>query len=327
MIIFQSNPKINDHLDIILLFGTGLIGSSVFNTIIKRSNYISSYFPCSWENKDLQNNELDRIKKYISNLLTSSSSHKNTPSNIAFIWAAGKAGFTASDNEIKSELLNYERILDVVKHIMGRFPENTYFFHHISSAGGLFERQRFVNNESIPHPERPYGSLKLSQEKALLTLDGSLVINIYRPTSVYGYTASGQRMSLISTLISNGIQNKVSTIFGNLSTLRDYILNDNIGEYVEGIMFNQTASNSTSIHMLASGKPSSIFEIQHIIERLIGKKIYLNFHSTPETNNYSDITINSTSLPSGWVTTNINIGIRRVMEKIMNSKANATLIH
>lgn len=81
------------------------------------------------------------------------------------------------------------------------------------------------------------------------------------------------------------------------------------------------------MHLLASGKPSSVYEIQNIVEQVIGKKIYLKLHMTTDTENSTDITENSSALPADWSATDIKIGIRYVKENMMLGKANTMLVH
>jgi nucleoside-diphosphate-sugar epimerase len=168
---------------------------------------------------------------------------------------------------------------------------------------------------------RHYGELKYEQENCLQNQEKCIVKVIYRPTSVYGYVGPGQRMGLIPTLISNGIQNRPSTIYGDSSTLRDYVFNENIGAYIVKNLFNASSKRKINVHLLASGKPSSIFEIQNFVEQVIGKKIYLNFHSTAETENTRDITVNSSALPADWSPTDIKIGIRYVKDMLISGNS------
>ncbi len=318
MIVFQKQTQPDKEIQLVVLFGAGLIGSSVCNKINKLGEYSSTLLPFSWNNSAQSRQDANKISLYLSSILASYSTDILSSGKIAFIWTAGKAGFTASETDWHDELANFNTVLSIVKHIAEQFPEPLLLFHLLSSAGGLFEGQRLVHNSTPPKPQRYYGQLKYDQEKALEQLSRRITKTIYRPTSVYGFTGASQRMGLISTLISNGIKNKVSTIFGSLSTLRDYVLNDDIATHIRNNLFIKHTNEDVFFHLLASGKPSSIYEIRCFVEQVLGKKIYLQFHSTPETDNSTDITVNASALPPAWTPISVKNGIRCVHEKILS---------
>lgn len=314
MIIYQNSPRQGETLKLVLQFGNGLIGSTVLNSLKRLTEYSATYTTFDWENQPALDQQASKIFQHISNILDSS-----TDSSIAFVWCAGKVGFAATALDMDDELKSYDVVLNLVKKITASYPECKIIFHHLSSAGGLFENQRLIDSTSLPLPLRFYGQLKLGQEKKLLDSLPVSQTRIYRPTSVYGYTGAKSRMGLIPTLVLNGLQNNTSTIVGNMSTLRDYILNEDIGHYIVRFLFKELATGQSNTFLLASGKPSSISEIKYFVEQSIGKKIYLKFHMTEETANQSDITVNFSSLTPGWAPTDIKSGIRQVKEKIISS--------
>lgn len=321
MIVFQQQPRPSEGPKIVVLFGTGLIGSSVCNSIKRQTGYCSTYFPFDWNCPDQSRRDAAGIFQHLSSILASYSQGNLAASKIAFVWCAGKAGFTATKKNMDDELISYQIVLDLVRKIRENFPGSKIIFHLLSSAGGLFEGQRLIHVKTSPQPKRFYGHLKHVQEQRLTELDGEVAKNVYRPTSVYGFIGSGQRMGLIPTLIANGIRNKVSTIFGGLSTLRDYVLNEDVGDYIGKKLFHGCAAGHPAFYLLGSGKPSSIYEIRHFVDQVIGRKIYLEFRATAESDNQMDITINPSALPVDWSPTNVKCGIRLVKEGIIAGKA------
>lgn len=319
MIVFQQQSRQSKKVKIVVLFGTGLIGTSVCNCINRTVEYSSSYFPFDWNSPDQGGKDATRIFQYLSSILLSYSQSDFASCKIAFVWCAGKAGFTATEKNMDDELNSYGIVLDLVKRIRESFPEYKIIVHLLSSVGGMFEGQRLIDNATFPQPRRIYGHLKYAQERRLMELDGEVAKKVYRLTSVYGFIGHSQRMGLIPTLITNGIRNKVSTIFGSLSTLRDYVLNEDIGVYIVKKLFHDCAEKM-AFHLLGSGKPSSIYEIRHCVEEVIGRKIYLEFRMTPQTENTMDIAINSSALPVDWSPTDIKSGIRFVKEGIISGK-------
>jgi len=320
MIVFQNRPQPGESGKIVILFGVGLIGVAICNSLNRYEKFTQTYFPFHWSDPAQCKQDSADIYNHLASVLESRPEKSFLASRIAFVWSAGTAGFSATRQNVADELIDFEIVLDLARKVASSFSDSKIFFHLVSSAGGLFENKRFVDEETIPEPRRYYGQLKSEQENRLFDLDGRFVKKIYRPTSAFGYAGLGHRMGLIPTLISNGFQNRVSTIFGSLSTLRDYVYNEDIGEYLEKKLFIGSTMDSATVYFLATGKPSSIYEIRHIVERAIGKKIFLRFHVTPETENSADIAVNSSALPADWSATDLKIGIRHVLEDMRLDK-------
>ncbi|MCF6262301.1 MAG: NAD-dependent epimerase/dehydratase family protein [Xanthomonadales bacterium] len=315
MILFQKEPDSNSNSKVIVLFGAGLIGTAVgdaINTLIKGS---WSYYPFAWSDIKARRKDSEYINKSLLRILTSINSGET---DIAFIWCAGRAGFGADEDDIQKEFSSFKQVLEIINKTHKLNMTRHTSVHLLSSAGGLFENFKLVDHNSVPQPRRDYGRLKLKQEELLLQMNASIGKFIYRPSSVFGYIGPGQRMGLIPTLLKNGLTNKVSTIYGNLSTLRDYVSNKDIGMFISQCVLGIMRQKRVNYFLLASGKPSSIYEIKHCVERTINKKIYLNFYSTAETENISDITISSLALPANWKSADLNTEIHAVKNRILS---------
>jgi UDP-glucose 4-epimerase len=201
----------------------------------------------------------------------------------------------------------FEDVLNLSQRLKERLPAARLSFHLLSSAGGLFEGQRQVTGSSNPSPRRPYGAAKLEQEACLLRFHPDTSTHVYRPSSVYGFSGAGVRLGLVNVLIQNALRHQVSRIYGNPHTMRDYVLASDIGRFISDRIIGQSGASGT--FLLASGKPSSTFEILHRIQDVTRRKIYLRFE--PETDNSSHNTYCARSLPEGWHPTDIDAGIRQ----------------
>jgi nucleoside-diphosphate-sugar epimerase len=225
---------------------------------------------------------------------------------IDFVWSAGKGGFGMAQRDARRELEVFSEALEMAIGAHRENPFNLVRFHMISSAGALFEGQRNVNAESLPAPKRPYAYLKLAQEKILDECDG-LVRFIYRPTSVYGFAGLNSRLGLIPTLLWNGAKNKVSTIFGAPETLRDYVWADDLGAYISGMISSKASCPGRFV--LASGKPSALFEILNRIEKVLNKKLFC--HYIKSGGNAEHNTFSMKTRPAGWNPLDLETGIRK----------------
>ena len=209
-------------------------------------------------------------------------------------------------SETKSEMDSFSEVLEMMATVFRENPSCLVRFHMLSSAGGLFEGQRNVNSASLPAPKRPYGFLKLAQEKILTDCE-ELVQFIYRPTSVYGFAGLNHRLGLIPTLLWNGSKNRVSTIYGAPETLRDYVWAEDVGAFIARMIASKTSSSDHFI--LASGKPSALFEILNHIEKMLNKKLFCHYIKSGDNAEHNTFSIKTH--PLGWNPLELETGIRK----------------
>lgn len=315
MLIINRNvnsKKKAKTLQVIAIWGVGLIGSSIYEYLSGKVAFTQNKLPFSWTEPHLHDDHLQAIKNELIKLFENVViEHKVSSTNLFLdiLWSAGKCGFSATEDDTINEFACFEKVLKCIINIKVPVSNLTVTVHLISSAGGIFEGLRQNQLELKPAPLRPYGELKLKQEKFVLSLSSYIHKKIYRPSSVYGFINLKQRMGLIPTLIYNGLSHRVSTIFGELSTLRDYIFCQDIGRFVGDKILNP-GQELEKIYLIASSKPSSIGEIQKAIEDTIGRKIYINF--VKFRNNRRDICFLKNQIPKDLNPLYIRTGIQRV---------------
>lgn len=295
--------KAREKKRIVLLFGEGLVGSSIATAL--PDFYAREQHAFTYDDSRQQPVEFAAIGDRIGQLC------RTAPGDVDVVWAAGKAGFTASESDVDNELAIYKRVLAFTCIRAEQFPEIKVSFHCISSAGGLFEDQKRVTITSKPLPMRPYGRLKLLQETALLAASDRIRKRIYRLSTAYGHIERGHRFGLISTLIYNGVRHQVSQIYGDMNTLRDYVWSGDVGEYIAREIARDVDSDRAIAH-LVSGKPSSIYEIKRIVEDILKKHIYIAFRNQGE--NKSDITFSEHLLPDDWHPVAIQTAARSIYQ-------------
>ncbi len=307
MLLFQHQRKTEQ---LVALFGVGLIGAATAQALTNSAKFKTHYLKWGWQEADRGNQR--HLSEVVENLTANSEI-----SGITVIWCAGQAGFSAASTDM--ELTNFQAVLDWLEGEYKVSPELRYNFHMVSSAGGLFENQQGINSSSRPLPLRAYGELKLAQEESMLATDWLDEKHIYRPTSVYGCPRPGQRMGLIPTIIMNGTRNRVSTIFGQMDTLRDYVLNEDIGSYISKKVLSKKTKNTTNYYFLGTGRLVSIFEVRNLLEQHLQRKIYWQFCPNSATNT-GNITLNQQALPNDWEAVSVEVGIRQVYQYLLSGK-------
>ena len=303
----EQDQNIDSSPNLILMFGIGLLGSAVFKHISKKcGKYQAQYHGFDWHDAAKRSSQAVNILNIAKTIMSHSGA---SFARVSFVWLAGSGGFNSSQQELDNENKGFQTVVDIATELKLSSSNVTVEFHHISSAGGLFEGCGYVDNDTRPDPQRPYGRLKLLQEKLLLN-QNVLTPRIYRPSTVYGQVLIGKRQGLISTLIRNGSLKKVTDIQGNLYTLRDYVFASDIADFISDAVLTSGNLSEQSIFFLISGKPSSIYEVISVIEHILKNKLYYKLHFNPQ--NSKNIAFSSSLLPKNWRQTNLGYGIKKI---------------
>lgn len=311
MIVLRTDHRLPEQTEsrMILLFGRGLIGDNIVMALRSMGNFRSSELPYDWESKTAR----AACSRAILAQLRTVCSDVN---RIDFIWAAGRAGFSAAESELAPELSAFEDVLDLLQNSMDANPGALHVFHHTSSAGGLFEGQRLVNLDSAPCPKRPYGVCKLEQERMLSRLGDNCRKLIYRPSSVYGYSARSQRTGVISALINDNLNRRMTRVYGSSDTIRDYISAADIGRFVS-TRVQAHPNDDQTVYTLASGKPTSLYEVLCTVRSMTGQPLILRFDPRP--NNSDDITFDQSILPGDLKPIDLGTGIRLTLLRMRSA--------
>lgn len=297
---------------IVAIFGAGLTGGAVASRIESVGRACRETLPLDWAQPARQIDQLRAIEERIL-------AGGGDPGPVTVLWSAGRAGFGATLGEVGDELAAYRRVLDLAGRIAARSPAAPLTFVLLGSAGGLFEGQSRVDRSSVAAPRRPYGTLKLEQESLLLASPTPMVKKIYRLTSVYGFIRPGQRQGLIPSLIANGLHRRVCHITGQMSTLRDFVWVDDVARFLAAAMLDRDERSRDSVSTLASAKPSSILEIQRIVESTLRRRLFVSYSNSAS--NSEDITFSPDLLPPGWSPSDVRSSVRRIYEDAVSRGA------
>ena len=256
---------------IVLVFGVGLIGSSLVSHLQGVPEASGERMAWSWT--DAGQRALQ------ANLILQKASPDRAASRLSVVWSAGAGGFNSPPGVLENEFEAFSDALNLTRALADQKDWARATFHLVSSAGGLFEGVRFVGADTLPTGTRGYALSKLRQEEeAEARLPASIGLHVYRPSSVYGYQRGG-RVNLVSALVQNGYRHQTTTIFGRTNTLRDFIHVSDVGRKISDEVMH--AREGRSCQILASGKPSSMLEVIQTVEAVIGKRLLLKFDTSP----------------------------------------------
>jgi len=295
---------------LIFVFGVGLVGSAIVKSLTLFEKFDVRKQKSDWR-------IVDNFQLHLNDL--SDTVDIRNVKRIDWVWSAGKAGFAANENDVDSEFLFYRVFLEQIKKLEAQLViTGKSCIHLVSSAGGLFEGQRVISKDANPQPKRPYGQLKFNQEDLLLDMFPNRC-RIYRPSSIFGFYEKGQRVGLITNLIINTLRSKVTSIYGNIDTQRDFVWVGDVGDFIARKVwfdFHTKEDDSNQTHFLVSAKPTSIFEIIFTIQTITNLKVLQKFDKT--FSNSDQIIFSRGIIPDGWSSSPLNTCIRKVYQRAFN---------
>ena len=93
------------------------------------------------------------------------------------------------------------------------------------------------------------------------------------------------------------------------------MLNTDVGQFVSERLADPDERSEKFI--LASGKPTTIFEVLHKVGKVVGRHAYCKFESIRS--NASDMSFSRSVLPPSWRPTDIETGIRHTARRLMDT--------
>ncbi len=295
------------QLQCVMHFGLGMVGAAIAAALQRRNYQISARLPFDWLNPTARRDCYQKLEA----LINSGMHGEASALRLSVIWSAGAANFYSSRQEVALERQLFQENLDCFDVCRRSGAISAFDYHLVSSAGGLFEGQQYINDLSKPCPRRPYGDWKLAQETILLDLCPSGESNIYRPSSVYGPSARRKRQGLINMLIHNTLNRQETVLDAHTMALRDYVLAADIGAFVSRRIARPNRSRENRTNFLVTGRSASIFEVVRKIRQVL--HIHPRFRLDQDFGNHRHITFSRRILPPGWNPSTLEAGIRQFL--------------
>jgi UDP-glucose 4-epimerase len=294
---------------VIVILGLGLIGQALLSATRQRGAFAGTRLSLSWTDATVRRAQLDHTRAAIGRT-------DSPPAGIDIVWAAGKAGFAATEEQLAQEEEPFRDVLAFSEGLAEAWPAARHGFHLMSSAGGLFEGCRLVGTGTAPAPRRPYGHAKLRQEAMVGAMRLGIATSIYRPSSVYGTFDGSGRPGLINVLIANALARRMSNLFADVGTLRDYLMAADAADFVAGRLTGEALPGT---FLLATGKATAVHEIIHLVETTLGTRLLLRIDPRP--GNAEHMSFCPTALAAGFKATDLATGIRQMARRLLNSRA------
>lgn len=263
MVMRQKNNKI------LILGGNGFIGKNLSEFLSQRNFEVFSFDIKDPENKlddvvyikgdffdDKSLYEALENKDYIVHALTTI-----TPAN------SSKYFYQAYSKDFIQSL----KVFDYAR-------KNNINLLFLSSGGTIYGDQNEypIKETAVPNPINHYGNVKLCMENIinLMNKEQGCNLKIARISNPYGPGHSLQKgVGFVDTAIKNSIWNKPIEIWGDGSTVRDYIYIKDVCSMLHDIMTQNSINN---VFNVSTGIGTSQTEIVKLIEAL-GYKTRVSF--------------------------------------------------
>lgn len=164
----------------------------------------------------------------------------------------------------------------------------------ISSGGTVYGKDIVcpVGEETTTNPISSYGIQKLTIEKLLYLYNYlyNLDYRIIRLANPYGpYQRPNGVLGVVTTFTYKALKNEEIVVYGDGTVVRDFIY---IDDAVRGILNIVQYSGEYKLFNLGQGKGTSVNQVIHTIEKVLGKKLsvkYLSGRKVDVPVNYLDI--------------------------------------
>ncbi len=171
-------------------------------------------------------------------------------------------------NDVCSNLLPLIQLLDILK----IYPEKKFIF--CSSGGAVYGNSLnlLLDEKAARNPKSSYGIVKCAMEDYISYYQNiyNLDVLIIRPSNIYGpkHSSIGQQ-GVISTLISNALNNKVSVIWSSMDVGKDYLFVDDFAKALYLLIIN----NASGIFNIGYGETFTLNKIIREIELVLEKPL------------------------------------------------------
>jgi UDP-glucose 4-epimerase len=306
-LVFTTALNINKfgvNLKILIIGGSGFIGSALVKRLIKDGLDLSAYsrglgLMAEYKNNWISGDILDEIslKKALVGVdlvIHCAHSSSNNPNHL---------------NDF-SGMHNIEGMMTLLKAMRHSRVKRLVF---LSSGGTVYgNNEEFkVKESSRLEPISFYGVQKVTIENLLRVskVDWGLNYIIIRPSNPFGEGQDGRgSQGLIGVILRNVIEKKLTTIFGDGEIIRDYIyINDFVDFVVKVLNFSDSG-----VYNCGSGVGLSVNEVISKVEDVVGKKIPLQ-HMPARQNDVGRIVLDCKKAKSAFnwnSTTSIEAGIK-----------------
>ena len=261
-------------MNILITGGMGFLGTYLSEYLNKQSHKITIFDNFS----NSQMKKLDSTIQIIEGDILDYPLLSKSLNNIeVVIHLAAQISVTKSiedpDDTLKINVNGTQNVLDAC------LEHNIRNFISVSTAA-VFGTTSVIplTENSTPNPISPYGRSKLMMEEKIIDFSKKHNLNsiILRLFNLYGQGQSPEYAGVITKFLERIRENKPLEIYGKGNQTRDFIHVDDATECIN-LAIKKLDGNTGKIYNVGSGKIISILDLAHLLLKLSGKELPINY--------------------------------------------------
>lgn len=177
-----------------------------------------------------------------------------------------------------------------------------------SSSGAVYG-----NNYQYPEPVSPYGVSKLTAESycKLYSTLYNLHVVVFRFSSVYGY---GRAPTSINLIVRKAMNDETIRLTGDGKQTRDFTY---VTDVAEALVMSAEAKFPSGVYDLGTGTATSLNELIGVLERLLNKKIKVEYtNQTVGDPKRNELNVSKIAMYGWKAKTSLEEGIKELIRQI-----------
>lgn len=261
------------HENILLLGANGFIGKNLVDFlfdagyvvhILDKNKFISKQNQII-KQVNISISETDKLKDYIEN-----ESIKTVIHLVSGLLPS------SSSKDFHQEMVD---VIIPTFHLIDILSESKVKFVYFSSGGTVYGQcdNSMLKEDQLCNPSSYYGYSKLMIEEYLRVTHRKTDLSylVIRPSNPYGrYQNPNKKQGFIAVALDKIIKNENIEIWGDGSTIRDYIYIDDLCLAVTNLLLNNIENMSLNI---GSGVGHSLLDVIDVLEHVCGREISIIF--------------------------------------------------
>lgn len=249
---------------IIVFGGRGFIGKYLVKLLTKKN----SVFVYSNSNYSKKKNSIKYDKSNFVKII-----YKNKPDVIFFLSGNSYPNNTLDDSlyDFKSNNLVIQELLSALAYVKYK---KLFFYASSIAAYGSVKSKKSVTEKYKLNPESFYGKSKLLAEKQIeyFSHNSNFFSIILRFSSVYG---PGLKRQIVYELLKKSLNKKTISLYGSVLDSRQFLHVEDCAKILQALIY--VRHSKFEIYNIAGGTKIKILELVKIIEKILNKKIRVNF--------------------------------------------------
>ncbi|WP_410512539.1 NAD-dependent epimerase/dehydratase family protein [Paenibacillus sp. BR2-3] len=265
-------------MNVFILGGAGFIGAHLTKRLSEENHNVTVYDRCI-SDKILPNVKFNAIE---GDFLTEDRFDELLESqDIVIHLISTVSPYSSMLNITDSYKNDVIKTLDLLEAVKKKGIKKVIFLSSGGTVYGDFNEVEFLNEDFNSHPLNHYGIMKLTIEKILLLYNQLYMMEniILRVANPYGPGQDPQKkIGAVSVFLDNILTRNTITVWGDGSTVRDYIEISDVCEAVmSAVKHNHRDHNVNPVFNVGTGVGTSILEIIKKIEMITNVKAHVDY--------------------------------------------------